>query len=130
MRLQAYTEYAIRILQYLHVHRIGLQSGVRIAEETGVSYQAFMMIAVQLRRAGLLISVRGPGGGFQLGRPAEEISFYDVFLCIEKELCISRNLNGEEPASDPDYKVHEFLRDWQDKMVEEMSGKTIAELAS
>jgi len=115
------------------MHQNGLQAGVHIAKEVGISYSIFLTIAVQLRRKGLLVSVRGQNGGFALGRPATEISFYDVFLCIEEELCISRSLRiGQEDADDAvhDGKVHEFLQTWQDKMIAEMSGKSIADLAS
>ena len=126
MYIQIFTEHAVRILQYLHIYR-GLQSGMDIAESLGISYPTFIVIAGHLRRAGLLISVQGRNGGFRLGRPATEISFYDVFLCIEKDLCISRSLEGGGGA---DGEVQAFLQTWQDSLITEMSNQTIAELAS
>jgi len=127
MKIQIQTEHAIRILRYLHVHR-GLQSGVDIAKELGISYAAFFTIAARLRKAGLLVSTQGPNGGYRLRKPATEISFYEVFLCMEKELCIGRSL--KDGQVDPGDGVQAFLQRWQDNLIAEMSSQTIAELAS
>ena len=40
------------------------------------------MMAI-LRRAGLLRSIRGARGGFQLARPADQISLLEVIQCLE-----------------------------------------------
>ena len=40
-------------------------------------------LLAQLRRAGLVSSVRGKTGGYQLERPAADISLLDVFLAVE-----------------------------------------------
>lgn len=37
----------------------------------------------QLRRAGLVIALRGKAGGYQLAKPATAISLLDVFLAVE-----------------------------------------------
>ena len=40
-------------------------------------------LLAQLKKAGLAISTRGKTGGYQLARPASEISLLDVFLAVE-----------------------------------------------
>ncbi|MFV0361236.1 Rrf2 family transcriptional regulator, partial [Tropicimonas sp.] len=44
-----------------------------ISERQDISLPYLEQLFVKLRRAGLVQSVRGPGGGYQLGRPAETI---------------------------------------------------------
>jgi Rrf2 family iron-sulfur cluster assembly transcriptional regulator len=38
----------------------------------------------RLRRAGLVVSVRGPGGGYRLARPAAEIRVSDVLAAVDE----------------------------------------------
>ena len=43
----------------------------------------------RLVRAGLVASVRGPGGGFRMARPAGEISLLEIFEAVEGKFEIS-----------------------------------------
>jgi Rrf2 family iron-sulfur cluster assembly transcriptional regulator len=39
---------------------------------------------VKLRRAGLVTSVRGPGGGYRLARPAPRSGWWSVFAAVDE----------------------------------------------
>ncbi len=54
---------------------------VALRQHISLSYleQLFAM----LRRAGLVMASRGPGGGYRLQRPAAEIALADVFQAVE-----------------------------------------------
>lgn len=41
---------------------------------------------VPLRRAGLVASVRGPGGGYRLARPAQDIAISDIFAAVDEDV--------------------------------------------
>ncbi|MCL2547225.1 MAG: Rrf2 family transcriptional regulator [Oscillospiraceae bacterium] len=133
MRLQISTDYAVRILRHLHKNSDELHTAASIAESVGMTYHFFAQIANQLKKRGLLDSVQGRKGGYQLGRPAQDISLYDVFLCVEGELQISRCLGNGGLC---DYgkmrkcKMHGGLRSLQDTVIEEMSKLSLIELAS
>jgi len=126
MQIRLYTEYAIWILQYLHVHRDHLQLGVKVAEDIGISSEIFTTIVHRLKEKGLVTSIRGRG--FMLGKPAAEISVYDVFSAIEDELRISRNLKNSDDVGKERKIFNAFLQDWQDDMVAKMAGTSIADL--
>ncbi|HOX30755.1 MAG TPA: Rrf2 family transcriptional regulator [Spirochaetales bacterium] len=49
-----------------------------ISEREDISAEFLEQIFFQLRRAGLINSVRGPGGGFFFARPLGEISLMDI----------------------------------------------------
>ncbi len=55
-----------------------------IARRQNVSLAYLEQLFVKLRRAGLVASVRGPGGGYRLARPAEEIRVADVLQAVEE----------------------------------------------
>jgi len=131
MKLQISTDYAVQILRYLHEKKDELHTAGSIAESIGISYHFFVQIANQMKKRGLLVSIQGRNGGYQLGRTAHDISFYDVFMCMEGELQISRRLQRNRFCDHDGVnycKVHGFLHYLQDRMVEEMSNQSIADL--
>jgi len=65
-------------------------------------------ILPDLRRAGLVLSTRGPEGGYRLARPADEISLGDVIRGADGPLA---SVHGERPQ-DVVYAEHtQVLRD-------------------
>jgi Rrf2 family protein len=93
----------------------------------GITYTTFTTLSIPLRQSGLLTSVQGRNGGFKLGKPVSEISFYDVFLCFEQELCISQTLKDGQAHKG---KMRTFLQSWQDSMIRKMSNQSIEDLVS
>jgi len=47
-----------------------------------------------LRRAGLVASARGPGGGYRLARPADQISISDIVDAVDEPLRATRCEDG------------------------------------
>jgi len=131
MQIQISTDYAIRILQYLHKHKEDLPTAMTISQSIGITYPFFIKIANQLKKKGLLSAVQGRNGGYRLARPAQQITVYDVFHSIEGDLSINRCLQKNQQCSRGerhDCHLHSFFRGMQEKLIEEMSGKRIADL--
>jgi len=55
-----------------------------IAERQQVSLPYLEQLFVKLRRAELVTSVRGPGGGYRLARPASEIRVVDILGAVDE----------------------------------------------
>lgn len=55
-----------------------------IAARQKVSLAYLEQLFVKLRRAGLVESARGPGGGYRLARPPEEVRVFDVFAAVDE----------------------------------------------
>ena len=133
MKLQISTDYAIRILKHLHVRDGDLLTAMDVAQSVGITYPFFIKIANLLKQKGLLGAVQGRHGGYFLGRPAHTISVLDVFQAIEGDLCINRCLDEGQRCAigmKDGCKTHEFLCALQRTMIKEMSGQSIADLAS
>jgi len=135
MKMQISTEYAIRILQYLHEHgnKGELHTSVHIAEAIDISYPFFIKIANQLKKGDLLHSVQGRNGGYKLGKCAYEISLYDVFVCVEGALRINRCLNKDgAPCSSGDKASCKLRKFWhrlqEDVIIAPMSKMRISDL--
>lgn len=57
-----------------------------VAERQQISLSYLEQLFVRLRRAGLVESVRGPGGGYRLARPSREISIAEIMTAVDERL--------------------------------------------
>jgi len=55
-----------------------------IAQRQDISLPYLEQLFVKLRRAELVVSVRGPGGGYRLARPTSEIRVVDVLSAVDE----------------------------------------------
>ena len=55
-----------------------------ISRRQSISLPYLEQLFVKLRRAGLVESVRGPGGGYRLSRPASEIRISEVLGAVDE----------------------------------------------
>jgi len=61
-----------------------LVSLAELSKRQNISLPYLEQLFVKLRRSGLVASVRGPGGGYRLGRPASEIRVADVLEAVDE----------------------------------------------
>ena len=62
----------------------GLTSLSDLARRQAISLPYLEQLFVKLRRAELVASVRGPGGGYRLARPAAEIRVVEIFAAVDE----------------------------------------------
>ncbi|MFP3895533.1 MAG: RrF2 family transcriptional regulator [Anaerolineales bacterium] len=67
----------------------------KVAEAQGLPLPYLGRIAVALRRAGLLKSVRGAHGGYMLSRTPSQISVGDIFRAVEGSIVPLECTGGE-----------------------------------
>ncbi len=70
-----------------------------IAERQGISVSYLEQIMYRLGRAGLIESVRGPGGGYLLGKKPADLTIGDVVRALEGPIALSHCL---EPGMSDD----------------------------
>ena len=85
MRLTAYTDYTLRTLIYLAMHRDRLATIQDIADLHGISKNHLMKVVHQLGQQGLVETVRGRNGGMRLGRDPAEINIGEVVRGSESD---------------------------------------------
>ncbi len=85
MKLSTKGRYAMVALADLALQGTGdLTSLAAISKRQSISLPYLEQLFVKLRRAGLVDSVRGPGGGYRLARPASEIRVVDVLAAVDE----------------------------------------------
>ena len=91
MRLGTKGRYAVMAMTDLARH--GRERAVTLAEIAArqeISQAYLEQLFASLRRRGLVAGVRGPGGGYRLGRGAELISVADVVRAVDEPLAATR----------------------------------------
>ena len=79
-----------------HAGRAGTVSAADIAERAGLARRGIEPLLQTLSRSALLESVRGPRGGYRLGRPRRDIRLSDIV-----EIAVSEDGGGEDgPVGD------------------------------
>jgi Rrf2 family protein len=84
LKVSTKSTYALRAL--LQLARESAENPVRLAglaKKQAIPLPFLEQIFSQLRRAGLVISVRGPQGGYKLARKPDDISLGDIVVALE-----------------------------------------------
>lgn len=91
MRLTTKGRYAVTAMLdlALHTHN-GPTSLSDISQRQEISLSYLEQLFARLRRAGLVNSVRGPGGGYRLSQPAEAISVSKVIDAVNETVDATR----------------------------------------
>jgi len=76
-------EYAIRALVHIARNSAGAASGDSIARAENIPKPILGKVLQDLVRKGLLVSRRGPGGGFQLARRADLVTLRDIVAAVD-----------------------------------------------
>ena len=98
-----------------------------IASELGVSYNHLTKVMQRLTRAGLLVSGRGPKGGFLLSKKAGTGKLRDVFEAIDGKLSLSNCLMRTKVCGKPGCILGSLVSDTNRKFREALD-KDISEL--
>jgi len=125
--------YALHILGFLAGREGEMVSGEEIAATTGIPANYLSKILNQLRKAGMVESRKGWGGGFRIeeaavARPIREVlAAIDGVASTERSDCVFGL-----PACDPDHPcpLHGYWEQIRTTFDEMLNGTTVGDLAS
>jgi|SRR5215831_2773037 len=130
MYLTRYSDYALRTLIYLGLHRDRVCTVREIADAYSISQSHLTKIVNQLGILGLVATARGRAGGVRLGRAPEDISVGSVIRETEQGLdlveCFDLSTNTCPIAGC--CSLARLLQQALDAFFEVLDGKTLADL--
>jgi FeS assembly SUF system regulator len=94
LRISRLTDYATVLLATLAESPGRVQTAACLAEQTKLALPTVSKLLKQLQRAGLVVSTRGLRGGYQLARPATEISAAAILDALEGPFAITDCASG------------------------------------
>ena len=87
MRMSTKAQYAVRAMVNLNLHSDGAPVALKdISVRENISLTYLEQLFVKLRRGEIVKSVRGPGGGYVLARPAIDIQVDEIIDSVEESL--------------------------------------------
>lgn len=85
MKLSTKGRYAmIALADIALTQKDGLVTLGEVSKRQNISLAYLEQLFVKLRRAKLVESVRGPGGGYRLAKPASEIRVFDILKAVDE----------------------------------------------
>ena len=98
MRITHEADYAIRIM-YCLAERDGKVSAKQISDDSGVPSRFALKILHRLTQANLTNSYKGVSGGYEIARPADQISLGEIIEVIDGPIEINHCLSSEFDCS-------------------------------
>lgn len=101
MRISQEADYALRIVFYLGKQDESARCDVKsIAQDISLPHRFAVKILRKLTLSGITKSFRGAYGGYNLERPAEDITFLEVIEVIDGKIIINKCLEDMENCND------------------------------
>lgn len=129
VRLTTKGRYAVTAMLDLALHaQKGPVSLADISERQGISLSYLEQLFAKLRRSQLVLSVRGPGGGYQLSRDMAAIEVAQVIDAVNESVDATR-CQGQGGCHSGDICLtHHLWCDLSDRIHEFLSGISLADL--
>jgi Rrf2 family protein len=130
--LSKQSKYAIRGVLYLAIYaneknKLG---STEVGAQANIPAPFLAKIFQKLSRENLIISMKGPNGGFYLSEKELSNSLLDIIECIDGLETFNTCFIGLPHCSDNNpCSIHHLAAPWRDQLVAELKVKTIAEMA-
>ncbi len=131
MKLTSKGRYAVTAMLDVAIHA---ESGpvplADISERQGISLSYLEQLFARLRKHGLVSSVRGPGGGYRLGKCSAEIAVADVISAVDEIVDATRCGGKGDCQSGNQCLTHNLWLGLSNRISDFLSNISLAELVS
>lgn len=133
MRITTWAEYGVICALHLAKRTAeGPVAGRELAEREKLPSDYVEQILLRLRRAGIVSSTRGARGGYELARPAREITVREVITAAELTTfdlhCISHPVDEERCSDHQNCSIRPVWILLQNKIDDVLSSVTLGDL--
>jgi Rrf2 family protein len=131
MQIPRKIEYALRAMIHLADNPGGIARGSVIAREEHIPKYYLEKVIRDLMRRGLVRARRGPGGGYQLARLPESVSFRDVIEAVEGPITLNVCVDGSSACNlQPSCRMFRVWEEGQRVLLDVFSRTMLSEVAS
>ena len=131
MKLSTKGRYAVTAMLDLALHSV--TGPIKLSDISGrqdLSLSYLEQLFSRLRRNGLVNSTRGPGGGYQLARPPEDVQGAEVILAVDEPIDAT-GCGGKRSCQQGNVCLaHDLWLDLSDAIFSYLNGITLAEVIS
>ena len=131
MRLTTKGRFAVTAMMDLAMRQThGPVTLAAISERQHISLSYLEQLFGRLRRAKLVSSVRGPGGGYNLARPAPNVSVADIIVAVDEPLDATQCQGKENCHDDRRCMTHDLWARLNERMYDYLSSVSLADLVA
>ncbi len=131
MRLTSKGRYAVTAMLDVALHtNTGPVPLADISARQEISLSYLEQLFARLRKQGLVVSVRGPGGGYQLGRAAHLISVSEVISAVDESVDATRCQGKSDCQGGAKCLTHSLWSDLSTRIEDFLTQITLGELVS
>lgn len=129
MKLSTKGRYAVTAMLDLALHAgNGPITLAEVSTRQDISLSYLEQLFSKLRKANLVDSVRGPGGGYELQRAATQITIADVVLAVNEPLSATR-CNGKGGCQDGELCLsHQLWAELSEQIYQFLSGISLEQV--
>ena len=129
MRLSTKGRYAVTAMLDLAIHSgSGPVTLADISVNQGISLSYLEQLFASLRAKQLVRGVRGPGGGYYLGRASDEISIADIICAVDEWVEFTRCKGREDCHGGQRCLTHSLWNDLSEQIFRFLSDITLQDL--
>lgn len=128
MKLSTKGRYAVTAMMDLAINdRKGPVTLAEISSCQGISLSYLEQLFAKLRKAKLVEGVRGPGGGYRLGKPSNAISVADIILAVDEKIDNTLCEGAEDCKDGERCMTHKLWADLSNQLYEFLNGITLSD---
>ena len=129
MRLTTKGRFAVTAMMDIAMHGgTGPVTLAAVSARQRISLSYLEQLFGKLRRGSLVESVRGPGGGYNLAKPQDEVSVADIILAVDEPIDATQCGGKENCLDDRRCMTHDLWAALNDHIFTFLSGVTLAQL--
>ena len=129
MHLTTKGRYAVTAMLDLALHKDGGPVSLTdVSRRQGISLAYLEQLFVRLRKRGLVMSERGPGGGYRLCRGLSRISVADVIRAVDEQVDVTRCGGHRNCQADQPCLTHDLWEELTERISGFLNGVSLHDL--
>jgi Rrf2 family protein len=129
MKLTRTSTYALQALAYMANQKLTTPiASYIVAKERGIPEKFLLKLLKPLVSTRVLISLKGPNGGYRLGRPADQISMLEVIEAVDGP--IRGRVSFTDGTGPLDRRLEQICGQVAEQMQKQLGKVSIADLAT
>ena len=129
MKLTSKGRYAVTAMLDLAFHsQAGPVTLSNISRRQDISLSYLEQLFTRLRKRRIVSSTRGPGGGYSLSRPADEIAVAEVIAAVDEDVDSTACSGANNCHEGHQCLTHELWKDLSQDIYQFLSGITLGSL--
>lgn len=131
MRLSTKGRYGVTAMMDLAIHdNAGPVTLADISQCQGISLSYLEQLFAKLRKHNLVEGVRGPGGGYRLSRPADQINVAEIISAVDEKVDVTKCNNQGDCQGGERCLTHDLWTELSERLYTFLSGITLAQFVN